>query len=345
MKLLTSHTSNLRKRAINLEKRGYKTPSHRRRVLIQEDPITKELISKLPKEERIAAENIFLSDADAINRATYRLGELESKASANLLRHLITIKSKWVKLGALWNLSFIGNPRDLPLMSRLMYDKDLVVKHQAIECFGILAQSEPVAKRLLMKRAQVKMDLQTFKSVKKALSITHENGVEMELMDGGGAQGFSDKKRRISRVEQLKDGSRTILLGGKLKGKAIIREIDKYSLDAWLKAESVGIPVEPILKKNGKPRIKRTKNGSYRVSAGVINGPSFFSFIRNDRNKRFIREVFLQGDEIKRKLGQHGIIHGHFHAGNMVVEMQNGRPKVYLIDFDNARVPKLLKAH
>ena len=127
MKQLQSHMSSLRNRVKDLKKRGYQTPAHRRRILVHEDPATKALIAKLPKKEKIEAENLFLADADAINHAAYRLGFLKSEASANLLRHLITVKSRWVKLGALWNLSYIGKPKDLPLMSRLMYDKDPIV--------------------------------------------------------------------------------------------------------------------------------------------------------------------------------------------------------------------------
>jgi len=344
MKQLQSHMFSLKNRVRTLKKRGYQTPPYRRRTLVREDPVTKVLLSKLPKNERVEAENLFLSDADAINAATYKLGFMKSEASANLLRHLITLKSSWVKLGALWNLSYIGKAKDLPLMSRLMYDKDPLVKHQAIECFGVLAQTEPVAKKLLMQRAQVKMNLQTFKSVKKALSITHENGVEMELMDGGGASSFNDKKRSVVRVKQIKDGSTTVLLGGKLKGKAIVREIDKYGLDAWRRAKEVGIPVEPILTKNGKERVYKTKDNFYRVSTGVLNGSSMFAFVRNHKNQKYISSVFMQADKIKRKLGEYGIIHGHFHPGNLVVVVEKGRAKVYLIDFDQARVPRLLRA-
>jgi hypothetical protein len=342
MKKLVSRTSALRKRVKELKARGT-GKFQRRRELLLEDAKTKQLIAKLSKKEQEAIHEIFGPDGLAITNGIWALGGLNSKASVPILKHFLKSSNRHIRVATLMNLSFLGEPKLLPTMAKLMYDKDIFVSCKAIELFGGLAQSEPLALKLLQKRSENSMDLQEIKSFKKALSVYTGDGIEHELYGGAHEiNGFNDKKRKVVRDWQLKDGSGTVLLGGGLYGKATVRVIGKYGLDAWKKAIKLGIPVEPILKKNGRFRIAKNKDGSYRVSTGVLKGQSVYAFFRNKKHKQFHWEVSRQGREIIRQLDLNGIVHGHLHSGNMVVVMKQGKPKVYLIDFDQARAPNLL---
>jgi thiamine kinase-like enzyme len=171
----------------------------------------------------------------------------------------------------------------------------------------------------------------------------------------------SDKKlgQLLVRRLQRKTGSRTILLGGKLRGRAIVREINSSSLNRWLSAlnakelwKSLGfdyVPIEPILEKkvNGK-KVKRIYSimkrgtngiltGQKRVFAGIINGVILAYFLENPKNARFVLQLERDKKTIESGLIQLGINHGHLHYGNYLVEMHNGKPRIYLIDFDKAK--------
>jgi hypothetical protein len=342
MKKLVSSNSALKRRVNELKTQG-KSKFQRRRELLLEDVKIKQLISKLPKKEQEAIRDMFGPDRISITNGIWALGELNSKASVPILKHFLKSTNGHIRVATLMNLSFLAEPKLLPTMAKLMYDKDIFVSCKAIGLFGSLAQSEPLALKLLQERSRFSMDLQEVKSFKKAMSVYTGEGLEHELYGGAhGVKGFTDKKRKIVRDWQIKDGSGTVLLGGGLYGKAIVQVIGKYGLDAWKKAIKLGIPVEPILKKNGRFRIAKNKDGSYRVSTGVLKGQSVYAFFRNKKYQQFHWEVSRQGREIIKKLDLQGIVHGHLHSGNMVVVMEKGKPKVYLIDFDQARAPKLL---
>jgi len=180
---------------------------------------------------------------------------------------------------------------------------------------------------------------------------------------------FNNPKRTIVRRFQDKSGS-TTLLGGRLLGRAVIKGhkfegFSKQTLEAWIRLyqhnwKSEGFnynPIEPILKnKKGEYRIHRKKDGTHRVTVGIIPGVNLKKFLTIHANdKKIMEEVIKQRDRILEIKNRLEIQHRHTHNKNFVVteEIIKGKRtiRVYLIDFDMAttwkRVPnwekKMLK--
>jgi ribosomal protein S19E (S16A) len=346
MKLLQTRFQNIKNTLKELKKSGFVSPGQRRRHLSQKDPDLKNIIASLPKKQKEYAQELLHSkDSSAISEAIYQLGKMNCKAVNPILRHLVRSKRPVVKINAMWNLGTLGTPKDIPLLSRLMYDKNPQIRNQAIEMFGIMAIDEPKAKELFLKRGSVPMDQQTFKAFKASLSIFTENNLHGLYAGAKMDKRFLNEETKIARTRQAKDGSNTTLLGGKLIDKVIIREIPEKSYKAWRKAEKLGIPVEPILKrKDGRPRVRKTKRGTYLVSTKVLDGKSFFAFNRGKLGKKYRNEVGAQIKKIINRLEAANIVHGHIHPGNTLVVMENGKPKAYMIDFDQARIQHTLPA-
>ena len=76
---------------------------------------------------------------------------------------------------------------------------------------------------------------------------------------------FWDKKRDIVRRDFNKTGSETILLGGKLAGKVIIRVVSEKAFFAWKKALE-----SDIWKKEGFDYIKQNKTPVQFTVTGVL---------------------------------------------------------------------------
>jgi len=183
---------------------------------------------------------------------------------------------------------------------------------------------------------------------------------------------FLDSKNKnttIKRKQFDKDGSRTVLLGGNLAHKAIIRVVSEEAFIFWKKAfeakeiwKKAGfdyIPVEPILKKkNGKYRTYKfkfsrnkkwlippkwwppedeSKEGQYyRVSTKVL-GPSSLAVIMYNNNEKLNEKIHEKMTKIEEVLNEDlNIYHGHTHYGNFCIKMDEPEPKVYIIDFDKA---------
>lgn len=152
---------------------------------------------------------------------------------------------------------------------------------------------------------------------------------------------FNSKKLLFVRRMQEKPERNTLLAGGRLKGKAVMKLMSDQNAKAWLKALKLGIPAEPILKrKNGKYRIFKRPDGSFEIVAGVLKGFSVGAFLMNSRNKRFEAQIRMQMEKIKEMLEQAGIRHGHIHDLNFVVvpERKGSKicHKVFVVDFDKA---------
>lgn len=174
-------------------------------------------------------------------------------------------------------------------------------------------------------------------------------------------QTFLTSKAMIVRKELKKTGSETILLGGKLVGKVIIRIISepafllwKKALEAkevWQKAGFDYIPIEPIFTKKEELRAYKTKKGNYyRVYTKVL-GMNLAEFIyqrdslHNKKlipqlNESLIEQLNVLCDRIETVLTEElKIIHGHLHYQNFCVEIQDDKIRLYVIDFDEAISP------
>jgi hypothetical protein len=184
----------------------------------------------------------------------------------------------------------------------------------------------------------------------------------------GGHERLSDAEKNVLRKMQMRSGSNTILLGGKLLGRAIIRgaqhpvyksshhALSRQNVQAWLKAyqhdwRAEGFdynPIEPILKnKQGKFRIHKNKDGTYRVSAGVINAPSFEIWSNWSNSSIARQDAVEQKARLGKIFNRLRIEHGHLWAGNFLVQEKEIRGKtrirLFVIDFDMARIVRFGK--
>ncbi|MEK6857845.1 MAG: hypothetical protein AABX39_04630, partial [Nanoarchaeota archaeon] len=160
---------------------------------------------------------------------------------------------------------------------------------------------------------------------------------------------FFSSEKSLVRREFEKSGSRTVLLGGKLVGKVIIRIIDEESFLAWKKAfeaeevwKNLGfdyVPVEPILSKNGKFRVFKTKDETYGVKYRVytkVLGPSLKDFRAVPENHKYANYLNELRWKIINGLKSLGISHGHYHEDNFCLEYFNNDLRMYVIDFDSS---------
>ena len=273
-------------------------------------------------------------------KAMRKLSQTYESHFSKLFERLLDDPSPHIRIEALWGLAAVGKQKELEPMSRLLEDKAPMVQREAIRVFGIVSQSYPEAAEYLIRRGNKGMSTMEAKSITRALSFSPKIGSDFELYRGAATSRFMNPKRLIVRKKQFKDGAPVILLGGKLYKKAKIIRISKKSLRAWQFAIKLEIPVEPILMKNGKPRIRKNKDGTYSVSTGIINGVSLYHFKYDYKSRPYVMDALLQAKEIARRLNENGIIHNHLHQGNFVVEMVEGKPKVYVIDFDAAHIAR-----
>jgi len=154
------------------------------------------------------------------------------------------------------------------------------------------------------------------------------------------------------RVMQNKSHQSTTLLGGRLYNRALIKgkrtkaHPEGYSADQltywlrslnhdWKKAGWSYNPVEPILQKpNGRYRYYKNKDGTFRVSVGVVKGQNAQSFLLANNNQKSKEFVLEQMHRITEELKKIGVYYAHPKPANFIVQKRLGRPRVYVIDFD-----------
>ena len=158
---------------------------------------------------------------------------------------------------------------------------------------------------------------------------------------------ISDKN--FSRSGLKKTGSETTLLGGELKGKTILRHIKPEAFLAWQelyedhefwKQEAFDyVPIEPI------QSFKLNKYGLVDVFSGVLD-LSFNSW--KDMCGDFVDELDEDKKKILDAIDKKKIKHQHPHNNNFCLRFfrdANGKvdfsrkPRIYLIDFDQAVSP------
>lgn len=151
---------------------------------------------------------------------------------------------------------------------------------------------------------------------------------------------------KFSRTKFAKTGSETILLGGDLKEKTIIREVQPQAFLAWQELyenwklwQQNGfdyVPIEPI------QSFILTETELVRVYGGVLD---LSLRIWEDRTDRFVQELYDQKVAIEKVLEDQHIIHGHMHRRNFCLRFFRDEhnqpdftrcPRLYLIDFDQA---------
>ncbi|MFA6064444.1 MAG: HEAT repeat domain-containing protein [archaeon] len=338
--LLPSRFSSLRKR-VALLKPNTASSGRRRTKIISEDIRNGPVYAAFSTKEKELFRNLSNPSLEEVLSSIQKLGDSKNHRLLPLFWAMLKDPNPRIRVEGMMAAGYLGKPKDLPRLGKMLYDKSPLVQHYAIELFGVIASEHKQALPFLLNRASKGMDLQITKSMKRALSISKYFPPEYEIYAGAERNSkFIDPTKNIARRWQLKDGSSSVLLGGRLFKKARIVTIDKKALNAWELAQKSGIPVEPILEKGGKLRVRKNPDGFYNVSAGIIDGQSLFTFIRAKGSRKWLAELRKQIGAIKDKLTEIGVAHGHEHSGNYVVKMENGKPKVYLIDFDAAQIKK-----
>ena len=176
--------------------------------------------------------------------------------------------------------------------------------------------------------------------------IAIDKGLTKELIESPLYDKYDINKDEFSRELFDKTGSKTILIGGPLMGKTIIRNMTPRTFLSWKKLfedyelwkrnKFDYVPIEPI------QSYRLNKEGMVEVYSGVLdlNLEQWFS-----KTSKFKTEIENQEEKIKEALKEVGIVHGHAHIRNFCLRFfrdKNGNPdlniapRVYLIDFDKA---------
>ncbi len=163
-------------------------------------------------------------------------------------------------------------------------------------------------------------------------------------------KGIEDMEEPFFKKEFIKDGTRTVLLGGTFINNVIIRIIPNHAFISWLKAYSAVevwtkaefdyVPIEPIL------RASVCQDGeNTRVYAGVL-GVSVENYLEMYSNSKHHENVKQQVQAIIKTLETMGIDHGHIYNNGNFCVLHNrtpegeidwdAPPRVYCIDFDRA---------
>jgi hypothetical protein len=162
-------------------------------------------------------------------------------------------------------------------------------------------------------------------------------------------KGYDISDEDFHRTKLWKTGSETTILGGDLKGKTIIRHIEPKAFLEWQKLyedhelwKNNGfdyVPIEPI------QSFKLNNSGIVDVYSGVLD-LSFGDWI--NMSGEFISELDQDSIKILEVLNKNQIVHGHPHPGNFCLRFFRNtdgkvdfskKPRIYLIDFDQAVSP------
>ncbi|GEM_PF-6164068 len=258
-------------------------------------------------------------DPNVRARAINGIIELNSQDTIPLIEECLKDPIPIVRANAINALRTLNSIDSAPLIAPLKQDKDNNVSFAAKEFFHKFSVDLTTTHRLY--RDQV---------LAKDIS-------------------FFDPASKIARREFTKTGSRIVLLGGKFVGEVIVRIVPEPAFLAWKKAfeakdiwQSVGfdyVPIEPILIKGKELRAYKTKDGTYRVYTKVL-GPSLEEFLKSNAQDSLKSKLKNDEEVIRKVLAVNlAIAHGHDHRSNFCVEFSAGKPRLYLIDFDQAISP------
>ncbi len=222
------------------------------------------------------------------------------------------------------------NKKRFDLAEKLLSDQEPKVQIRALDIAKILDESEK----------------------EEFLSKIMENGLAQEMVKSPLYENPETQTGDFFQRDFEKDGSRTTLIGGGLKDRAIIRHIEPDAFlswqrlyenhQLWQKAGFDYIPIEPILAYNFN-----SQQGLVEVYSGVLDLNMADWFERSGYVN--YSELLQERQQIVNVLNSHGLEHGHNHLGNFALRFfrdENGqpdlnqKPRIYLIDFDQAVSPQ-----
>ncbi|MFA6268591.1 MAG: HEAT repeat domain-containing protein [archaeon] len=316
------------------------------------------VLTRAPAHLKPVFEKLVLGASHEKYLSAVHLGQNGSKKLVPLYRALAKSPNPKIAAEGIVLVGAFGTRKDLPFLNKLMYSEDPYLRYVAIDVLAL--RKDPRSLQYLMHRLKT-ADLKTRKECIRAIALYKPRDYELYSFLSESKE-FKDPTRKVKIASQVKDGSTTVLLGGKFYDKVIIRGgpavrefgelripyaqgIKPEALEAWKKAlefdwKSLGLdhnPIEPILKKKGKYRIFKNKDGTYRASVGVIQGESAHTFMRKHIVPAPLHdELQHQINTITEGLNRLQINHSHDHLGNFVIKIVEGKPQVFLIDFDAA---------
>ncbi|MEI7480611.1 MAG: HEAT repeat domain-containing protein, partial [bacterium] len=272
-----------------------------------------------PEVQKISAENI-------------RFAPVNERAS--LIREGLSHSNLEIQILSVDNINFVSEPEKPSLWKNV-----LLRIRQSLESVDPKVQTSSIGM----------IDYIPKNERKGLYKLMKEKGLEEYLIKPALYKNGAVRKEKFSRANFDKTGSETILLGGDLKDKTIIREITPEAFLSWQSIyenwklwQQAGfdyVPIEPI------QSFSINKNGSIRVYSGVLD----LSLARwKEISTKFESELEEQKNKIKAVLSSINFEHGHPHDGNFCLRFfrnENGKPdfnrfpRLYLIDFDQAFSP------
>ncbi len=176
--------------------------------------------------------------------------------------------------------------------------------------------------------------------LKEALALHKEEVIEAKLY-----QQSTKLREGFSRMPFAKTGSETVLLGGALHRKIILRKISLGAFSAWKNVyedaafwKGIGfsyVPIEPI--------VSYTFDGHHVCVASGVLDMNLWSWMST--TSLFRKDLEHMLGRIEAGLSFKGISHGHTHLQNFCLRFfrkEDGEidvtrcPRLYLIDFDQA---------
>ena len=339
----------LRAQVEGLKQAGVSDAFFRRLKLVRGSPKVEKLLKSLPEKERVQVVKLFSKNENVRYNAIFALRDLKSKGSVGVLER-VALKDSDASIRALAVrvLGELGSKGSVGVLERVVLkDSDAEVRWYAVLALRDLTSvgSVPLLKRVVLKDSDAVVRV----AAGSVLRVLSPSDIRWHRLYEGQDKSFFDSSKGFVRRTFVKDSSRTVLLGGKLVGKAIVRYVSREAFAAWKKALDAGVSVEPILKtKSGRLRVGKgvvekskdeLKLGRLRVVSEVL-GHSVSAFLSSDRNMRLYGGIInKQKEKIFGDLERLNIYHGHAHDQNFCIRWEKDKtgkrfPKVYLIDFD-----------
>ena len=251
-----------------------------------------------------------------------------------LIQRAYSDKDEYVRIAALENLHMLSETDKITMLHAAFSDQSVLVRNSATRYIDLLPED------------------------KREEFITTYAKQFASLLDLARKTKLYDKHPEPFLYKEFKkSGTRTILYDiipgreGTLRNRAIRRIIPASSYLSWAKAyEAVDfwkergfdyIPIEPIIQVKAD-----TDNPTLvDVDTRVIQGPSATDWLFNKPGNPYVEAINNEVERINNVLRDLGIIHGHLHYNNFVLDFYkdpNGvadltrPPRLYVIDFDQS---------
>lgn len=320
--------------------------------------IALELIMKLPVDERIPLmeEAFNSSDPETLKKAVEIIQCLPIRERTLLLKEILSNNvHEEVRKVAVKMIPHLEEEERTELIKESLDDSSVEVqKAAAAIIFQAGAEDQVRLIREALENPNVSVQKASIAAVQTVppeerpaiIELIKDKGLADELVRPPLYDEHDIDTEKFSREEFVKTGSGTTLIGGELKGKTIIRQIEPEAFLTWQSIyenyklwQDNGfdyVPIEPI------QAYHLDSQGLVDVYSGVLD----LSLGQWENiEKKFIPELRDQQQKILAVLDQEHVVHGHTHDGNFCLRFFrdeaghvdfNKTPRLYLIDFDQS---------